>query len=82
MKIHEAFISKSQSSRVNTSKKSLNQRFDKIKIDLPSLIDHYIPYQLPGEKFGPGEHVIRYVATDLDDQSSKCEFTISVKRKC
>lgn len=38
-------------------------------------------FQLPGDKFGPGEHVIRYVATDLDDQSSKCEFTISVKRK-
>ncbi|XP_037034819.1 fibrillin-1 isoform X2 [Bradysia coprophila] len=35
--------------------------------------------KLPGEKFGPGEHVIRYVATDLDDQSTKCEFTISVK---
>lgn len=43
--------------------------------------DDVILYQLPGEKFGPGEHIVRYVATDLDDQSSKCEFTISVKRK-
>lgn len=43
--------------------------------------DDNIFYQMPGEKFGAGEHIIRYVATDLDDQSSKCEFTISVKRK-
>lgn len=50
------------------------------KQNIPLITNYNILYQLPGEKFAAGEHIIRYVATDLDDQSSKCEFTISVKR--
>lgn len=81
MKIQEAFISKNHRLKVNTSKTFSNPRFDKKKYFFGDLTIIFSLYQLPGEKFGPGEHVIRYVATDLDDQSAKCEFTISVKRK-
>lgn len=81
MKIHGVFISRNRCSRVNTSKKFSSQRFKIIRKNILQLFYENIFHQLPGEKFGPGEHIIRYVATDLDDQSSKCEFTISVKCK-
>lgn len=35
--------------------------------------------QIPGDTFTLGDHIIKYVATDINQQSSICEFTISVK---
>lgn len=36
-------------------------------------------YQIPGEALAAGEHLIKYVAIDGDNLSTKCDFTISVK---
>lgn len=35
--------------------------------------------QIPGESLSVGEHIVKYVAIDQDNQNSKCEFTISVR---
>lgn len=34
--------------------------------------------KIPGDQFTPGKHLIKYVAIDDDNLSSKCEFYISI----
>lgn len=35
--------------------------------------------KLPGSQFGAGVHRITYIATDVNNQNGRCEFTITVK---
>lgn len=34
---------------------------------------------LPGTKFGPGQHLITYIATDIRNQNGTCQFTIVIR---
>lgn len=44
-----------------------------------SPLKHIFKTKVPGSQFTPGPHYIDYIATDIDEQTAKCSFTIDVK---